>query len=158
MKTYFFKITTIALILAGCISCKEKMNDGNEDSIDDNKDFTEYLYRLPSSEKRDIIKTFKDEPGFITWRTDPAADRIWYYYFEPAAPDNKFSKRLHFWTAVGKSDVDLDKYVSPNNDIKVKVSGNVTNSLSLHIEWNPDCDCGFATYEFNILEVSSIKK
>jgi len=151
MKANVLKITAIVLMLAGSFSCGTKMNIGDEDS-------TEYLYCLPSSEKRDLIKTLKDEPGYISWRTDPEVDRIWYYYFELETPDSKFSERLHFWTTVGSSDINLDKYDNPNEVIRVKISGNVTNSLSLHKEWRQDCDSGFVTREFNILEVSSIKK
>jgi len=140
IKVNVFKITTIVLMLSGSFSC--------EDSI-------EYLYRLPSSEKREIIKIFKDEPGFVLSKTDDVADRIWYYFFVPETPDDTFSEQLYFWTKTGSPEDDLYKYISPYKEIKVKISGNVTNSISLHKERGQD---GVVTNEYNILEVLSIKE
>jgi len=140
-------LCVVCLLLSGIFySCTNKIKDSED-----------YLYCLTCTEKRDVIETLKDEPGYITYRTDPAIDRVCYYYFEPSTPKNKFSERLHFWTTVGSPDVNLDKYVFPYKVIKVEISGNVTDSLSLHREWREDCDCGLITREFNILEVSSIK-
>jgi len=116
----------------------------------------EYIYSLSSCENKQIIQTFKDEPGFIKCTADPSVDRILYYFFEPLSTNTEFSEQLHFWTTNPKNDAILDKYA--NKEIVVKISGDVTNCLS-HINFfNPDCDCGLTTYEYNILDVSSIKK
>jgi hypothetical protein len=145
----FASLQKCAIAIA-CIAVLLLIAPGCESDSDD-----EYLYRLPPCENEKILKTFKDEPGFITYVTDPAVDRVCYYHFTPAISDSAFSESLHFWTT-SLPDVNLEKYVNHPNEI-VYVSGNVTNCLSTIRWWGADCDC-LVAFEYNILKLSSIKK
>ena len=114
------------------------------------KDMIDY-YSFPNCEDRQIIKTFKDELGYIKCGNHPSVDAIFYSFFEPLAQYEEFSKQLFLGFTSGSLDT-LNKYCGT----LVKVSGNVTNCFIPIDVIDSETDQRFY-YVCNILELESIE-
>ena len=151
-------VCTLSFIASGCGN--SKMSDIENSYCDYMYDvfnaYNDYINENTSCENKTILKTFKDEPGFIRGSTDPIVDRTFYYFFEPLSPSNDFSEQLFLWLEAGTTpDRCLDKLVKDPN-LVVTVSGNVTNCL-FKIQRTDNGEL-LVDREYNVLELVTIKQ
>jgi len=148
MKTFlkFTALSAVLLMLAtGLVSCK-------------NGDEKTEITLTANCEDKEILKILINELGFIRLVTDPAINRLCYYFFEPITPIDGASHMLHVDTDgcnIGTPSP-MQRYVNQ----LVRVSGNLTNCLSvirIYRGYNDVCGLPLCWYEFNILELISIQ-
>jgi len=144
MKT-LLKIMAFSAILlgqAGIMASCEKKDKKNK-----------ILLKADCKEKK-VLRVLTNELGFIRVTTDPAINRLCYYFFEPIVHIDSVSLKLH---------IDTDGCnIDPTSPIQkfevgqlVRVSGNVTNCLSLIYGWCENSE-RLVMREYNILELTSI--
>jgi hypothetical protein len=125
-------IATLAL-LAGC--------------RDNTKQETVNCFKCGSKE---IIKTMKDNRGYMQGRTTAVVDRVSYYLFETVDTDTGLPIQYVVCT-----NIDLYEY---STEKLVVISGNVIACQFPFRDYiySSDCEC-MVPIEYNILELKSIK-
>ena len=124
-----------------CFSCK---NTSDDTSFLNNK-------FLPSCENKVILKTFKDEVGFMLMGgTSYDGYYFKYLFFKPLELSKDFSKVLLFYAS---DDKDYCRKFEKFELKLVKVSGNVTNCIYNIDDWSNEC----GNTGPNILDLTSIQ-
>lgn len=98
MPLKVFRIVLISFIFL-CCKCQNS------------KEKSENL--IPPCANKTVLKTFKNEPGFIRGGNHPSVDALFYYYFEPLVHYNEIPEILIFKAVGGGFDAgdhNLEQY------------------------------------------------